>query len=321
MKSLLALVCVSSLYGAPSDGIDELREVSVLDLSAIEQPAMPQEMQSPVPIFQPRHKSPFLAVGLSSLLPGLGHVYLGDMKTAGGLIGSAGLGIGLVSFAHSEHALLTSLVAVQSTWSYGLYAAYRDVRTYNGQGGYRYKMPTDSLADLTLASFEWSVLKKPEVWGGFLGALGLAVSTTYLIHPKEARIHSNLSSKMQMSPLIALPVGIGEESLFRGYLQSQLSEVFTPWGGIVLSSLAFGAMHIPNALLLEPEDRRGYYTVSIPFITMFGSYLGWLTYKNHSLKESVALHTWYDFLLFAAGSLANRAAVTGRTEFAVAIPF
>ncbi|HSX26526.1 MAG TPA: CPBP family intramembrane glutamic endopeptidase [Chlamydiales bacterium] len=322
MKHLFAILCVSSLlYGADEIPFEETPSQELAALDFIQPPLTQQEMQLPRPAIDLPRKNPALAASLSFLLPGLGHVYLGDVKTASALIGTTGLGIGGALYRHSKSVQVSSLLAIQTTWSYGVYAAYRDARLYNGQSGYSYKMPTDSFADLTSAPFRPSVLKKPEVWGGLLGALALAVGTTYFAFPEKAHIQPTLSSKMALAPLAAFPVGLGEESLFRGYLQSQLSEVFTPWGGIVLSSLAFGAMHIPNALILEPDQRRNYYTFSIPFITALGAYFGWLTYKNHSLKESVALHTWYDFVLFAGSYLASKAAIAERTEFALALPF
>jgi len=330
MKSLLSILWASSLlYGAPQDGIDDgdnsqMPEIAAFDPLIVQQPISSDAIQFPDPFIEPRRKSPFLAVGLSALFPGLGHAYLGDLKTAGGLGGTAGLGIGLVSSSSNEAVVTNSLVSLQTTWSYGIYAAYRDVRLFNGNAGYSYKMPNDSFADLSFAPFRWRVLKKPEVWGGFLGALALVAGTGYAIQ-KTAHIQPRLSSGFdKLSPLIAFPIGLGEESLFRGFLQSQLAETFTPWGGIVLSSLAFGAMHIPNALLLEPEDRMGYYTFSLPLITTLGAYFGWVTYKNHSLQESVALHSWYDFAIFAAGALASQTAAAGYSgdfRFALAIPF
>jgi len=337
MKILIALLCTFSiLRAAPSDEIkDELQKTPTDAHSAeelawletiplIQQPITSQDLQLPAPAFEPRpHKSAFLAVSMSTLFPGLGHVYLGDMKTAGGLMGTTGLGIGTAALFHSKEALMTSLLAVQNTWFYGIYAAYRDVRMYNGQAGYSYKMPTDSLFDLTTAPFRWSVLKKPEVWGGLLGSFAVLVSAAYLAFPqdKEAHIRPALSVKRAFTPLVAFPVGVGEESFFRGYLQSQLSEALTPWGGIALSSLLFGAVHIPNGMALEPQNRRGYYTFIVPLITAFGAYEGWVTYKNHSLRESVALHTWYDFVLFTISSLAGQAAITGHADFAISIPF
>ena len=121
-------------------------------------------------------------------------------------------------------------------------------------------------------------------------------------------------------PFFALPVGISEEALFRGYLQSQLLEKLNPFGGILISSLAFGASHISNATLMQKEDRWRYYSFSIPLITALGAYLGWLTHKNHSLQESVAVHTLYDLVLFTGSALATKAAI-GHSEFALAIPF
>ena len=120
---------------------------------------------------------------------------------------------------------------------------------------------------------------------------------------------------------MALPVGIGEEAFFRGYLQPVFSEWLTPWGGITASSAIFGAAHILNAQTMAPEHRWRYYSFILPFITSFGVYFGWLTHKNNSLQESVALHTWYDFIIFTVSSLDTQAAGTGRSSFAIAIPF
>jgi membrane protease YdiL (CAAX protease family) len=183
-------------------------------------------------------------------------------------------------------------------------------------------MPNDSLFDLTTAPFRFSVLKKPEVWGGLVGALAAGVGISYLAYSSNSPVTAQkFTTDTGLSPAIALPVGIGEESLFRGYLQSQLCEFFSPTTSIIVSSLAFGASHLPNALMLDPADRPRYFAVSIPFITALGGYMGWLTHKNHSLKESVALHTWYDFVLFAASIWADRAAgMRAPQHFSMSIP-
>lgn len=202
---------------------------------------------------------------------------------------------------------------------YGIYAAYRDVRAYNQQDFYAYKMPTESFKDLAFAPFQWSVIKKPEVWAGLLVDLSLAVGLSYLVSSKESKI--GFSADGEIFPLVAFPVGIGEESFFRGFLQSSLSETFTPFGGIAISSLAFGAAHIPNGALLEHMDRRAYYTTILPFITISGFYYGWVTYKNCSLKESVALHSWYDFVIFLASYSVAQSTVVGNPSFSFSLPF
>lgn len=329
LKTLMAFCAFLVLQGTPLEGTEEKlstdisEEIAAFDTSSLIQEQFLKEAELSMPVLKPHsYKSPFLAVGLSGLFPGLGHVYLGDMKTAGGLLGTTGLSVGAAAALNSrEFDATTILLTVQNTWIYGMYAAYRDVRMYNGQTGYLYKMPTDSFADLALAPFSWSVLKKPEVWGGLLGSFALAAGVGYLAFSNDAHIHASLSSERMLSPLIAFPVGIGEEAFFRGFLQSQFSEWSTPVGGIILSSIMFGAAHIPNAWSLEVEHRRNYYTFVVPLLTAFGIYDGWLTYKNHSLKESVALHAWYDFLLFTIGAVAGEASITGNASFALEIPF
>ena len=210
-------------------------------------PIMPLQtnLQIPTPHFQPPpYKSPFLAVGLSVIFPGLGHVYLGDMQTAGGLIGSAGLGLGLAtSHPSSRSVRKESGSTVMDISFYGIYAAYRDVRKYNENSGYSYKMPNDSLGDLSYAPFKWSIIKKPEVWGGLLGSLALAIVATHLCN-KDIRSKVALSSTKRTFPAMALPVGIGEEAFFRGYLQPVFSEWLTPWGGASRLLLQFSALRI-----------------------------------------------------------------------------
>lgn len=334
MASLAVLLASSPLRAEAADELIELnerhlelvapQELIALDTSTFLQPSIPQQdLQMPAPILQvPRRKNALLAAGLSGIIPGLGHGYLGDWKTAGGFMGATGVGIGLSAFSGSNEAFqYTNLITLQATSFYGIYAAYRDARLYNGQIGYSYKMPTDNLADLTSAPFRWSVMKKPEVWGGLLGSLALATAVSYFFFPEKSEAHVGAAISNPWFPIVALPIGIGEESFFRGFLMPQFSEWTTPWGGIALSSVVFGAMHIPNALVLEPEDRNSYYVASLPLITALGVYCGWLTHKNHSLKESVALHTWYDFTIFALSTFANQAMIKGPTGFSISIPF
>jgi membrane protease YdiL (CAAX protease family) len=212
------------------------------------------------------------------------------------------------------------VIALSTTIEYGIYAAYRDARMLNGQKRYSYRMPIDSLGDLMSASFERSIIKKPQVWGGLLGCLALAVGTSSLFYPGEAEIKMSLVSRMG-SPWIAFPIAVREESLFRGFLQSTLTEATNPWGGIALSSLLFGAAHIGNAQRLPKEHQWRYYAFSLPLITTLGAYFGWITHKNCSLKESVAVHAWYDFTLFAADLLARQVGAIDQTGFAMDIPF
>lgn len=278
-----------------------------------------EDVDISLPTFYPLKKSSFLAVGLTGLFPGLGHAYLGDYTTATALMGSAGVSLGLMQYDFIEPYLEGDLLVLSTTWSYAFYSAYRDVRECNGKSNYSYKMPQDSFADLAWAPFRWAVMKKPEVWGGILGALTLGSIISNLAFPKSGELNIHMSPHTY-KPAYAFPVSIGEEAFFRGYLQSAISETANPALGIAVSSIAFGMAHIPNALLMELDEQKRYYTYVVPYLTMAGAYFGWLTYKNESLQESVAVHAWYDFAIFLGSSIAESAAI-GRPSFSLSVSF
>lgn len=311
-----------------SEPITFTNDQKTIDFSSLNNSVSEDLISPPAPVAETSHKRPWLAAGLSALFPGLGQMYLGDMRSAGIMASSAGvcLGINISQLQDSkksnDNILLPSLIAYSTNSYYSTYAAYRDARVANGLTNYSYRMPMEGFTDLTYAPFQWSVLKKPEVWGGILGAVAIA-STVVAIgysNSSEVKIAASSESPYLMPPL-ALPVAIGEESFFRGFIQSAISENINPMAGLALSSLAFGAAHIPNALVLEKEDQWRYYTFSLPMITALGAYCGWMTQKNHSLKESVALHMWYDFIVFSAAALATHKACATPMNFAISTSF
>jgi membrane protease YdiL (CAAX protease family) len=314
MKKIFAILSTVSLLNAqtvellPEDPIvsPTKEEIAAFD-PVIVQKQQPVSIDLPAPVYSPPSKSPLLAATFSGIIPGLGHAYLNDFHTAGEIFGSAAGGLVFVPIASQFSDSLPGfgLHTFSASASYGVYAAYRDARKMIGHAGYYYPMPTDSFSDLISAPFSWSVVKKPEVWGGLLGALTVAAGLSYLSPSEDVRIGMQIQEKRSTSPLCAFPVGLGEEAFFRGYLQTQLSEWFSPTLGLTFSSLLFGAAHISNAVFMSKADQGRYLTYSIPFITAFGAYFGWMTQKNCSLKESVALHTWYDFILFAIDAASN----------------
>ena len=93
-------------------------------------------------------------------------------------------------------------------------------------------------------------------------------------------------------------LGLGEELLFRGYIQSRLNEAFgkpyrffgVSWGwGIVITSVLFGLMHVVNVGGLvggawRPEWWWGFWT-------FFGGLaLGFVREKTGSIAASAILH-------------------------------
>ncbi|MCU0962240.1 MAG: CPBP family glutamic-type intramembrane protease [Pirellulaceae bacterium] len=86
---------------------------------------------------------------------------------------------------------------------------------------------------------------------------------------------------------IALAAGIGEELLFRGFLQLALADLWGgpagPWAGLALASLAFGLCHSLCAA----------YAV---LATALGLLLGGLFLATGHLAAPIAAHALYDLL-------------------------
>lgn len=263
-------------------------------------------------------KSPTLAVGLSMLLPGLGHYYLGENQKANELLSSAILtGAGMYASRNDPNFSQLTGSSLGAIGAYSIFSAYRDTFAFNGQ--VLQHMPRDTFADLAKAPFQWSVIKKPEVWGGVLGSLTIASTLSYFVFVKNMGASAHENTRIVM-PFSAMPIAISEEAIFRGLLQTSFLQKMPAWSAITLSSLVFGAAHIPNAKQLDENMQNRYYTFSLPLITSLGAYMGWLTYKNNSLKESVAVHAWYDFALFLTKAFAQ-ASIGEPTHFCYGFTF
>ncbi len=320
MKYLLFGVAFTSLLHSTIDTTQ-----STVPTNVVEQSTLPRYRDAAandafyLPSYEGLKPTKYAPLAASlAIVPGLGHIYLGDYATAGSFLGSAAASYVFATQSHNFVAVYSGIESMQTIMIYGIYAAYRDARSFNGPANYHYPMPKDSFSDLIYAPFEWKTISKPEVWAGIFGtlAVGTALSTWAYGHIAPMSI-----SLADVIPFTAFPIGIREEALFRGFLQPALSEIATPIGGWILSSLAFGAAHLSNAHNLPSEYRQTYYTVSIPYIAAFGAYAGWLAQKNRSLKECVAVHAWYDFTLFALEAAAMRATTNTPKHFSMAWTF
>jgi membrane protease YdiL (CAAX protease family) len=83
--------------------------------------------------------------------------------------------------------------------------------------------------------------------------------------------------------VISLVAGIGEEMLFRGFLQTFFCQHMETWLGVVLASLAFGLMHPFSAIY-------------VVLATGVGIYLGWLFLLTENLLVVILIHGLYDFV-------------------------
>ena len=158
--------------------------------------------------------------------------------------------------------------AGQNAWFYSIFDAYRDARVLRGDVGYKFAITRERLPDLATAPFRPSVLKRPWVWAGVpiallagIGVSAIASSGGLSGNPSIFDVPrvNFLGHSFSRGAGFALgegyyaglfgPVGIGEESLFRGLIQTELEERFGTGGGIAIASAIFGAVHLAELRL------------------------------------------------------------------------
>lgn len=277
----------------------------------------------------PWAKSPTGAAAMSAMCPGCGQMYLGryelgaaQLAATSALLGGGlyliqdtkelALGRPLTSSRSSVGLVLT--IAGQNMWFYSVFDAYRDARKLRGDVGYDHAITDETLDDLLAAPFTPRVLASPWVWGGVPLMLAAGLALSYLVSPGELTGTSITKVKSvnflgnQLSPAAGFaageayyatlfaPVGVGEEALFRGMVQSELEERWGTYGGLAGASAIFGGVHAVNFV-----GNPGTALVAVPFIGAIGSVLGMAYIRTgYRLETSVAMHFWYDFLLSSA---------------------
>jgi membrane protease YdiL (CAAX protease family) len=281
------------------------------------------------------------AAGWAALCPGCGQIYLGKPAVGiaqllaaatflgggyflakSGTTGGNSLSLdGPVSSSRASAGILL-LGAGQNTWFYQVFDAYRDARVGQDDAGYKHHISRETLDQLVAAPFTPSVISSPWVWGAVPLTLAAGIAVSFIGHTSGAQppsffdVHSinffgaDLSKGAGFAAgetyLAALfdPVGVGEESLFRGVIQTEMDERLGPYGGLAVASAIFGGAHALNYVGPGQDPKQA--LVAVPFIATIGATLG-LAYlrTDYHLRTSVAMHFWYDFLLSTAGFLVD----------------
>ena len=109
------------------------------------------------------------------------------------------------------------------------------------------------------------------------------------IRLRQSQIDLFAQSSIEFTPMriiaLSLAAGIGEEMLFRGFLQNWLSGFVPPIVAILIAGLIFGLLHARTAL----------YAV---IATVIGIYLGALYAATGSLLTAITTHAVYDWIAF-----------------------
>lgn len=258
------------------------------------------------------HKSkiaPSKSALLSLFIPGSGFIYLGRWFDAG-------------FFLAAETYLLNYSIQYQSKITPGEYnvpyktldtlrcmevfSTYTTARKKYNNAGYRIPYEKCSTAELLIAPFKPKNFLHSSV---LIPAIVAAALTVYEIdnYEEKARPLSevkeidiagktrNVSEGTMTYGLlwtnISLDAGVGEEMLFRGFIQSELANRTGDTFGLISSSILFGVMH-----MLNPGQATN--TNYFAFATLAGIYFGTIYINNnYQLSLPISAHFWWDFMV------------------------
>lgn len=296
--------------------------------------ATPLAVATAAPIATPELPKPWVAGWSSAILPGGGFFYLHqpvrglayfgvETVELGGLVGTLTTsGYDSRDPATNErlNRVLLPGVWLQDTHFTGIYDAYRAARVARHNLGYATPIPEPGLAGLMRAPFETRTLLRARVALPLtaVAAGGLAFSLWYRTHaPADSPSYWDvgrtrlLSREVPKGQALAAgeayyatsfyAVGIGEEALFRGVLQTTFEEWWGTTPGLLAGSAVFGLAHFANDPT-HPLLAVG----NVAFTAALGTYLGWMYVDDgYDLRAGVAFHVWYDFLVGSAYFLSD----------------
>ena len=196
-----------------------------------------------------------------------------------------------------------------NTFFYSFYSTYRDAQI--GSSATKF----NSFKQLAKAPINWNLFSDPYVWAP-LGAL-MTISLFAKQPDEDQRIknknyryqltdNSQASDYYHNSIIDSVAIGIGEEVLFRGVINHYAINKYGYWGGLIGSSLLFGLAHMGDGFQASPLAASA-----------AGFYFGHIHYNNnYDLQKTVALHTWWDGIVFLKNYSDSK-----KAQFAINIPF
>lgn len=95
------------------------------------------------------------------------------------------------------------------------------------------------------------------------------------------------ASPIRIGVLMLVIIGPGEELFWRGFVQRRLQNEINPWGGFILATIVYSAIHIASGNL-----------ILVLAAAVCGVFWGYLYLRYNSILLNVISHTIWDILIF-----------------------
>ena len=247
---------------------------------------------------------------LWSLIPGAGHIYLGDTGTG---LAYAGLTAAFLAGALEvdrrnddlgrEDEVNVPLLLADKVWEYSIFTTARSALEKDGVDLRARRFDDTPTPELLAAPFSRQALRAP-VWGAALFGVAVGAAAAHhrdggrLIDVERVRMLGATYDRDEATALygasafgVSLGAATAEEGIFRGLLQPYVQEEVGETQGRWAVAGAFGAAHLVG---LDGDWNVG----GALFATAAGGYLGWLYDRDGArLAGPIAAHFWYDFAL------------------------
>jgi len=295
----------------------EVKKVCVALLLALplaayaEEPPAPEAPAEPVEKVS-LHRSTVKAM-IWSLIPGGGHIYLGDTGTgiayASLFTAFAGAGVEVQrrneDLDRDDDEVNVPLLLADKVWEYSIFTTARSALQADGLDLRAAGFDDTPTSELITAPFSRHALRWEVAVAGALGILGGIATghdadTPALKDVQRVQMLGGNYDRQEANVLyggsvlgVSLGAAAAEEGLFRGMLQPILQNRMGERPGFWIASGAFGAAHLIG---LDGELNLG----GALWATGAGAYLGWLYDRDgNRLAAPIAAHFWYDFLLLS----------------------
>ena len=258
--------------------------------------------------FKPASAADPVLAGIASLIvPGTGQLANGDSGEAAAYFGIFAVSVGAALHYRKQddfldenqrfdeandrefinHTTLRYDYAIRlatDTALYSSYAAYRDARTRDNSR-YRMSPPRESLSDLAASPFTWRYLSRPTTFIPLaIQAIGVFSKGNHYRIDRATDVRAN--DLYAFNFVVNEMTAVGEEAMFRGFMNNEFSDRYGNRAGLLISSLIFGLSHNGSGQTADALEA-----------TAAGLYLGWLHQRNgFEAAEGAALHYWINVL-------------------------